>query len=285
MNPFRRKPTDYWPEALSLLADGEQAYRLRRKLGMLGDLNWMVVDRTNDSAKQREVPAMIRAWVVATYCNVFVEWLLSGPEPFEQMLAKYRSVGDWAEHETLGKFHLPDETGKMRVASATYKEFAFACLGPTYLAAIGGRDATDDGDPIEIANADETEVAVLAQLFGFASSLTPQQAWDGLGTAAQEEARAGAEVRNKRVAYAYTREHFAEWIGTTPTGLQALALVERLQALAPTMTMDECEAMATHGVDLGICVPEDVWLQIRAVLDDEFEVRLVGGLFATLSPN
>lgn len=285
MNPFKREPTDYWPEALSLLADGEQAYRLRRKLGMLGDLNWMVVDRTGSGKPVREVPTTIRAWIVATYCNVFAEWLLSGPAPFEDMLAKYRSIGDWAEHETLGKFHLLDETGTIRVASASYMEFAFACLGRTYLAAISGRDLTDDGEPIEFANADETEIAVLALLFGFASSLTPQQAWDGLGLAAQEEARVGAEVRNKRVAYAYTREHFAEWIGTTPSGLQAVALVERLQALAPTMTMDECEAMTTHGVDLGISVPEDVWLQIRAVLDDEFEVRLMGGLFATVSPN
>ena len=275
MDPLRHDPNEHWPEALALLARCEDNYRDESPYSALDGMDWTIVNPAGGEPARVEVSENIRAWAVMSFCSLFAEWALGGPEPFEERLAKYPTLATWAEAERAGRIEwVNPESANIdhpQTVVQSYAEHAFTAISFWMEAAL--RSSLREDRTVE--DGTSSTVSMLARLLALPAMLTPQEAWDGIGAEVQHEVEHGEWVRGRRLADAVTRQHLPQWVGTSPSEAEGDTIVQCLTQLLPTLSDEEGNAILMFGVEPAITLTEVVWRKVNVVLSTEFNQRLL----------
>lgn len=287
MDPFGIEPQNVAPEAFVLLEQAVNAFVREYKAPPVGEQGWTVTDLATQGRTRVPVPEHLRAWVVNGICCAFAEWALEGPAPVAEKLTLYPTLRDWAQAEMIGNCRnggLSDTIVAERTAFRTFVSFSTRVTFLTELYGPEFAKRMDMNTPWGEAAVMETGM-IVARLLDVSASLSPLEAWNGIGVEAQENIAADMEFGYKDTAFRYAQMHFGQWEGLALSAEQGDVVVNRLRGLVQLMTDLELIALAIHGVDRLMSVPDETWQQIRHLIETEQIRRVVLGPYRGFSQN
>lgn len=234
--------------------------------------DWTIVNPTRGVCSAYVVSTTTRVWLLLRGCAQFAEWVYSDPDCPASRLDQYLSLSDWADGEVAFKICEIQDNETETVRSLTWKEAIVANLTELFreevLVPIGySPEMTTQHEAVS-----RSVDRVVGQVVNILGILHPRDALDALGERALQAASESEEAACRRLALTYTYEHFQGWLAPDVTG-DFEQLIETMRGLVVSMDEEEFAAMDLHGLDLALDVPDVIWLEIRALFDEEAELR------------
>ena len=287
MDPFGIDPQSVAPEAIALFDRAVDAYVRAYGEQPVGEEGWTVTDVATEGRSRIVVPKYLRAWVVNGICCAFAEWALEGPAPLTDKLTLYPTLLDWAHAELIGNCRNTGLSDTLVAERTAFRTFVSFSTRVTFMTALYGQNFARKID----MNTAWGEAAIVdtgkmvARLLDVGASLSSLEAWNGIGVETQERIADNMESGYKETAYCYTQALFGQWEGLALTAEQGDAVVARLRGRVQMLTERELIALAIHGVDRLMSVPDETWQQIRHLIETEQIRRVVLGPYRGFTLN
>lgn len=241
--------------------------------GRIAD-NWTIANPIRGAFSAFEVSTTTRVWMFLRGCALFAEWVLSDPEDSGTRQDEYSTLSDWADREVAFKVCELQDDDSETVKTLFWGDAIVEDLQVRFIEEVLvplGYSAEAITANVEVVRSLDR---VSRQILSILGLVPPRYVLEALGSKALEVMAESDAVLDRRLALTVVNEHFGDWVDDDYDDLDdGEPLIEAVRERVGQLDDDEFAAMDLHGFDLALDLPDDVWLEIRAVLDEEAEMR------------